>query len=215
MMRGYVDSSDIINILVAGKYDAGPSSARWHEGDFTHDSQVDSDDIVALLSAGVYDAGPYDTGALSPASIISGPPSAARATVIYDPASGDVKIDPNGNTMTSFRLKDSVANFFVANAAFPPGGAFTTDTAAQKFWSTFTPASYLVATWDLGNVAPTGLTEAQFTAALNNAAADSVWTLAGGGSFDYNITYVPEPGVVALTTMLGLGFLARRRRRAA
>jgi hypothetical protein len=120
--------------------------------------------------------------------------------------------------MTSFRLKDSAANFFVANAAFPPGGAFITDTAAQKFWSTFTPASYLVSLWDLGNIAPAGLTEAAFTGAMNNAAADSVWTKAGGGTFDYNITYVPEPSTFALLGVCAIGLAAaawRRRRRTA
>jgi hypothetical protein len=217
LMRGQVDSQDIINILSSGKYNAGPSAeARWDEGDFSHDRIVDSTDIIMLLSAGVYDRGVYDAEEPLPVaeSVITGAHSAARATIIYDPSSGNVKLDPNGNTMTSFRLWDSSAAFFVASPVFPAGGAFTTDTAAQKFWSTFAAASYLVAVHDLGNIAPTGLSEAAFVAALNNAAGDTVWTAAAGGTFDYNITYVPEPSA-SLVLLLGGAMLARRRRRAA
>jgi fibronectin-binding autotransporter adhesin len=208
MLRGHVDSSDIINLLAAGKYGVGPSNARWDEGDFTHDSQVNSSDLIAVLAAGVFDCGPYDSGGHG--MVILGPPSATRATLIYDAMSGDVKIDPNGNTMTGLRLKDSAANFFVGTASFPPGGAFTTDSAAEKFWSSFNPPNYLVATWDLGNICPAGLTEAQFAAALNNASGDSVWTKAGGGSFDYNVSYLPEPASLALLALGGLALIRRR-----
>jgi hypothetical protein len=48
---------------------------------------------------------------------------------------GDVKIDPNGNTMTGLRLKDSAGFFFVAPAVLPPGGAFVTNSPAGKFWA--------------------------------------------------------------------------------
>jgi hypothetical protein len=215
MMRGKVDSRDIGRILAAGKYGIGPSNARWDEGDFTHDTQVNSRDIGAILAAGVYGTGIYDLGSKL---VISGPPAAGRATLIYDPATGDVKIDPNGNVMTGFDLYDSAGNFFVGAAAMPPGAAFITNDATEKFWSCFNPPNYLVATWDLGNIAPAGLTEAQFKAALNNAAGDTVWFKAGGGAFDYNLSYVPEPSSFVLLAVgaLGLaGVLARRRWRKA
>jgi hypothetical protein len=143
--------------------------------------------------------------------VIGGTPSSLRATIIYNPTSGDVEINPNGNTMTGFRLLDSAGNFFVASAVFPPGGAFTTDTAAQKFWSTFSPSSYLISTFDLGDIAPIGLTDTQFLADMNNLSGDSVWTAAGGGSFDYNFTSVPEPATMTMLLLGGLAVLARRK----
>ena len=108
--------------------------------------------------------------------------------------------------MTGFRLLDSAGNFFVASAAFPAGGAFTTDTAAEKFWSTFSSSSYLTSVFDLGDIAPAGLTDAAFLAAMNNLSGDSVWTKAGGGSFDYNFVSVPEPSslILGLLGVLGL-----------
>jgi autotransporter-associated beta strand protein len=215
MLRGLVNSKDIGRILSAGKYGIGPSNARWDEGDFNHDGKVDSHDIGLILASGEYNAGTYDAAQMQPLSVISGLPSAARATLIYDPATGDLKIDPNGNTMTGFDLWDSAANFFVANAAFPPGGAFTTDDATEKFWSCFNPPNYLNAVWDLGDVAPAGLTEAQFTAALNNAAGDSVWYKSGGGTFDYNVNVVPEPSALALLAVGALSLLTRYRRKQA
>jgi fibronectin-binding autotransporter adhesin len=215
MLRGHVDSSDILNILSAGKYGIGPSSARWDQGDFTHDGQVDSSDILDLLAAGTYNTGvSYNVEVAAPKLlVVGGSPSSSRATIIYNPVTGDVEIDPNGNTMTGFRLLDSAGSFFGASAAFPPGGAFTTDTGMEKFWSTFSSSSYLTSVFDLGLIAPTGLTDAQFEAALNNLSGDSVWTAAGGGSFDYNFSSTPEPATMTLLILGGFGVYASRKRR--
>lgn len=185
-------------------------SAQWDQGDFNHDGQVDSSDIIALLASGAYNTGTYSP-VVAPALVVGGTPSPTRATVIYNPTTGDVTIDPNGNTMSGFRLFDSAGSFFVASATFPPGGAFTTDTAAQKFWSTFSSSSYLTSPFDLGDIAPSGLTDTQFMADMNNVSTDSVWTAAGGGSFNYNYSSVPEPATMSLLIMGGMAVLARKR----
>jgi autotransporter-associated beta strand protein len=216
MLRGRVNSQDIGRMLSAGKYGIGPSNARWDEGDFTHDGKVDSHDVGAILGSGEYNAGLYPALVMQPALVISGTFSAGRATIIYDATTGDVKIDPNGNTMTGFDLWDSAGNFFVGNATFPAGGTFTTDDATEKFWGCFTPANYLTAEFDLGNIAPSGLSEADFLAALNNAASDTVWYKSGGGTYDFNSQYVPEPSsflLLAAGAAVGLLAAARRRRK--
>ena len=49
---------------------------------------------------------------------------------------------------------------------------------------------------------------------MSNLSGDSVWTKAGGGSYDYNFTSVPEPSsfaLVAAGALIGMGVLARRR----
>ena len=146
------------------------------------------------------------------ASIISGPPSAARATVIYDASNGDVRLDPNGNTMTGFDLWDSAGNFFVGLAIFPPGFALTANDATEKFCLVPLTRQTTSPAWDLGNIAPARLTEAQLVESLNHQAGDSVWYKAGGGSFNYNSQYVPEPDSTLLLMAAALLLLTQRRR---
>ena len=61
---------------------------------------------------------------------------------------------------------------------------------------------------DLGNVAPTGLDQAQLEALLTNAVY--VGSL-GSGNQTFDLVVIPEPSSLALLGLGGL-FLARRRR---
>ncbi len=44
-----IDNFDILNILIANKFGAGPSNATWSEGDFDGDGDVDNRDIQLIL----------------------------------------------------------------------------------------------------------------------------------------------------------------------
>ena len=49
-----VDSRDLLQIFQSGKYEAGPSSALWSEGDWNCDGALDSADLVRLFQSGSY-----------------------------------------------------------------------------------------------------------------------------------------------------------------
>jgi hypothetical protein len=53
---GVFDSSDMVKIFVAGKYEDGiPHNATFDEGDWNHDGDFDSSDIVLAFQAGHYE----------------------------------------------------------------------------------------------------------------------------------------------------------------
>jgi hypothetical protein len=55
-LNGLVNTDDMLNILAAGKLDAG-TPAVWFEGDFTFDGRADTNDILQLLATGKLDQG--------------------------------------------------------------------------------------------------------------------------------------------------------------
>ncbi len=153
------------------------------------------------------------TGAPGQASIVLGPPSAERATLIYDPTTGDMQIDPNGNKVRGFSLK-SAAPFFVAEAALPPNASSVVNTDSLKWWCL--PDMYWGAgfgtVWDYGNIAPSGLSQDAFLAALNNG--NTYWLPATSPSAsDYNLAFVPEPTSLLGMCVFGAIVMGRRRTR--
>ncbi|MCA9172093.1 MAG: PEP-CTERM sorting domain-containing protein, partial [Planctomycetales bacterium] len=56
-LDGEFNSSDLVKIFSAGKYEADVS-AGWEEGDWTGDDRFNSSDFVAALTAGGYELGP-------------------------------------------------------------------------------------------------------------------------------------------------------------
>lgn len=51
---GLFDSSDLIEIFTAGKYEQ-PVAALWQEGDWTADGRFDTADLIAAMSTGAYE----------------------------------------------------------------------------------------------------------------------------------------------------------------
>ena len=58
------NSEDILQVLIAGKYDTG-LPATWEEGDWNGDGAFDQVDIVVALKTGNYLQGPYAARAIS------------------------------------------------------------------------------------------------------------------------------------------------------
>jgi hypothetical protein len=56
------NSSDLVNVLAAGKYEANLDSV-WSEGDFDGTGRTNSSDLVAALAGGGYEQGPFQGGA--------------------------------------------------------------------------------------------------------------------------------------------------------
>lgn len=50
---GVFDSTDLVQVFVAGKYDTG-ATATWSQGDWNNDGLFTSSDLVAALTASVY-----------------------------------------------------------------------------------------------------------------------------------------------------------------
>jgi hypothetical protein len=60
---GHFASSDLIQILVAGKYELD-SPTTWTEGDWTGDSRFTTSDLVWALQQGTYESGPLAQSAV-------------------------------------------------------------------------------------------------------------------------------------------------------
>ena len=101
--------------------------------------------------------------------------AALRSSTI--PASGDV--ETRSQRQHDDRLPPAGQSPEASSSAVPrsPPAAHSPPTPPQRSsGAVSTPSSYLTSVFDLGDIAPTGLTNAQFLAAMNNLSGDSVWT---------------------------------------
>ena len=56
---GIFDSSDLVQIMSAGKYETG-ELASWEEGDWNGDLDFDTTDLVVAFQGGGFEAGPKE-----------------------------------------------------------------------------------------------------------------------------------------------------------
>ncbi|MCA9100589.1 MAG: hypothetical protein KDA63_05550, partial [Planctomycetales bacterium] len=132
------DTTDRNNM--AAKFNAGPVGATFSQGDFNNDEQVDLADAQLALGSGVYNAGPYE-GLTPPTTPIG------MATLTYDVLTGNLSLDADGNTLSSFRIL-SQSDAFTAASASLPAGTFSTD-ADGEIGVAF---AAITGTTDLGDV---------------------------------------------------------------
>ena len=194
--------------MAGGEFtDAAGSGKVYGNGDTDGDGDVDNADM-GLIGGNFTGAGAgnvTDSGNL--------------ADLVYDPATGNVKLDPSeaaGGVICSFQFENDDDTFIPGNyisllgiSMFGgPSEDVTTAVIADTdgWWAGFD------VTKDIGNVFPAGMDLAGLEAYLTTA----VYTGARGtGQQIIDLVVIPEPSTMAmLTGLLGLIGVFWRRRRA-
>ena len=223
---GYV--SNLEDIQAAFTNFTGPGTTNWTtpktraqgdvHGDGTgattnpagHDQDVDNLDIQTMFTN--FNPAPDAAGDVLGSS---GDGDPAIPDLIYDPATGEVVIDWEGNTLISYVLKNGTNSFIPGNHSTILLGSFPTATSNELSEST-SFAEPGVTTRSMGNVFPTGLDLAGLQSLLT---VNSIILSLGGPQIPFDLVVtgppVPEPASFAMLGLglLGLGFVAYRRER--
>jgi hypothetical protein len=204
------DQFDLLAVQVAGKY-LSALGATWGQGDWNGapggrpgspppgDDTFNQRDLQAALGAGIYRTGPYATGRPS------APTDDDLGSVVYNAASGEVRIDlPLGLPLTSISI-ESDAGVLTGDRANNLGGSFDFHNDRHLFKATF--GSHF-GSLSFGNVAAVGLDEATIRGDLS--AVGTVLGASGLTQFDVIHIPVPEPPSRLLLTIAGLVILLPR-----
>ena len=157
--------------------------------------------------------------AIATSALAAGQPDdTGEANLIYDPITGNVKLDPAqapGGVILNFVLKDTEGGFNAPGVAqFPFSGILITDLPTEISQTDPTTTGFS-ATWDMGNIFPTGMPDAGTVAAFLDTATYVGQLGTGVHEFDIvtrgaNDPPVPEPAGLGL---IGLAMLAVKRKR--
>jgi len=202
---GDVDNADIGKVI--GAFTGASGAGRLYaDGDMDFDGDVDNADLGFV--AGAF------TGTLSAGSTADDDGGGA-ADLIYDPATGDVRLDASeasGGMITSFQIETGAGTFIPGNYIRPAGGfGRTTEQVETGVMGDgdWTFAGFCGA-HDFGEIFPAGMDLEQLQAYLTTA----VYTGAlGSGQQPLNLVVVPEPGTLVLVGLGGLAPVLGHKRR--
>jgi len=199
---GDVDNADIGK--VAGSFTgAGSAGKVYSDGDMDFDGDVDNADIGRV--AGAF------TGALAGNLTDSG----GIADLIYDPATGDVKVDASeaaGGIVTSFQLETAAGSFSPGNYVGTTGGlgGCFKDVGADVIADSDLTFAGFSGIRDFGNIFPARMDLAQLEAFLTTAVYTGAF---GSGQQQIDLMLIPEPATLALLGLGDLGMVLGRKRR--
>lgn len=214
---GDVDTTDIITAYT-NFTGPGAEDMTREQGDVDPhpdgDGDVDVSDIMLMFERFTGPNAPSDLS--EPSSMLAAAQVADPIIpdLIYDAATGEVTLDPEGNVIQGYQLQTSTAGMLSANF-LPALGGVVTATADELAEATLGPTGLSTVT-SIGNVFPVGMNLVSLNSFLSTFTA-SVELGAPLVNFDLvvlNSPSVPEPSTyaMAISALLGLALLARRRR---
>lgn len=207
----------------------GPNSAslpthgkRLAEGDADFDDDVDVSDLLIMFSNFTGPL-PDEAGAGESSSESGGsggglgsPAEAADPSIpdlVYDAATGEVILDPDGSGIIGYVLKNNTNSFIAGNHTTILGGVSTSLTSELSEAAFSSPAGPM----SIGLVLPAGLDLSSLTALLST---NEVSTSLGAPVVPFDIVVlsgavVPEPSTVMLAAigLIAIGACTLRRRR--
>ncbi|REK22218.1 MAG: PEP-CTERM sorting domain-containing protein [Planctomycetota bacterium] len=204
-----VDNTDILTAFTNftgpgsfGKVRADGDVAPHPDGD----GDVDVNDILLMFSEFT---GPFDSAEPDPGGLQM-PEEAGDPTIpdlIYHAATGEVILDPDGNTIHGYLLQSPAAGFVPGNFS-PALGGVSTGSFSEISEAVFQDgAEGLTVATSIGNVFPTGLT----LSGLNNLLGTMVVSVELGAPLvDFELVVVnavPEPSTLTLV-LLGAAVLS-------
>jgi hypothetical protein len=204
---GDVDTADTTTVY-QNFTGAGGVGKSWTTGDFDGDGDVDTADTTGTFQNFTGAASPYTAPAL-------GAGSPTVADLIYNAATGELTIDPDGvSDIISYVLQTTESPGFIEENHNAAGGLWNqfVDSTDSQIGATIglfgeSPINSPV---NIGAVMPSGLSAGQFAAFLSS----HEWAIVGGGG-PFDLVWVPEPSSVMLAVIGGLGLLLWIRRRSA
>ncbi|REJ93955.1 MAG: hypothetical protein DWQ35_09295 [Planctomycetota bacterium] len=178
-----------------------------------HDSDVDVSDLLTMLSSFT---GPLDEGGVGPGGGLMGPAEAGDPAIpdlIYDAATGEVVLDPDGSSIIGYSLQNATNSFLPGNHT-PILVGVATALTSQLEEAALAPGS-----GSIGLVFPTGLDLAGLQALLT---VNQVSRSLGAPLVPFDLVVlssgpvVPEPSTYTMTALaiLVLGLYGCGRRRA-
>ena len=219
-LDGRFNGTDLVQINGANKFGGVAGSATYAEGDANYNGRFNGTDLVlingansfgtgtitSLVGAGLERTGP------SLNAIAQGAPNDGKITLVYDPSTGNLTVENDGNGYGTISL--AADSSFFKDGVFGTSPIFYSDDDGLGMGLIFgILAGQQTTTVTLPGVLDLNLSAAALLAGITvvgdtNGPALSNITFSGGTS-----GAVPEPATLSAIAVAGVAMMGRRRRR--